>query len=494
MSMTTEQRTFDSLDPATGAVVGTHPVQDARAVRAAVAEAERAAEWWGGLGWAERRRRLLDYKAVVTRDIARIVGTVHRETGKPKADATLEAILAITHLDWAARNARKVLGARRVSPGMVGANLAATLEYLPLGVVGVIGPWNYPVFTPMGSIAYALAAGNAVVFKPSELTPGTGVLLAELFAEAVPEQPVFRTVTGLGETGAALAGDPGVKKIAFTGSTATAKRVMAACAQNLTPMVAECGGKDALIVDADADVAAAADAALWGAMSNSGQTCVGVERVYVVDAVYDAFMRELTGRAREVRAGEDYGPVTMPAQLDVIRRHIDDAVASGKAVLGGPESVRAPYVDPVIVEDVPEDSPAVREETFGPTLTIKRVADAEEALEKANATAYGLAGTIFSGDRRRAVELARRMRSGMTAINSVISFASVPALPFGGLGDSGFGRIHGADGLREFARPKAVSRQRFALPGMNLTSFTRTQAELDRVVKLVTFLHGRRKQ
>ncbi|GAA3116183.1 aldehyde dehydrogenase family protein [Planomonospora alba] len=494
MSTATEQRTFDSLDPATGAVVGTHPIHDAAAVRAAVAGAERAAQWWAGLGWAERRRRLLDYKAVVTRNLSRIAGLVHRETGKPEADATLEVILAVTHLDWAARNARRVLGPRRVRPGLVGVNLVATLEYLPLGVVGVIGPWNYPVFTPMGSIAYALAAGNAVVFKPSELTPGTGVLLAELFAESVPEQPVFRTVTGLGGTGAALAGDPGVKKIAFTGSTATAKRVMAACAENLTPMVAECGGKDALIVDADADVRAAADAALWGAMSNAGQTCVGVERVYVVDAVYDAFMRELTGRAAAVRAGEDYGPITMPAQLDVIRRHIDDAVARGRAVVGGPESVRAPYVDPVIVEDVPEDSPAVREETFGPTVTVKRVADVEEALEKANASAYGLAGTVFSGNARRAVELARRMRTGMTAINSVISFASVPALPFGGIGDSGFGRIHGADGLREFARPKGVSRQRFALPGMNLTSFTRGQKELDQLVKLVTFLHGRRKR
>ncbi|GIH74784.1 aldehyde dehydrogenase family protein [Planobispora longispora] len=494
MSTATEQRTFDSLNPVTGAVVGTHPVHDAAAVRAAVAAAGPAAEWWAGLGWDERRRRLLDYKAVITRDIARIVTMIHEETGKPKADATLEVILTITHLDWAARNARKVLGPRRVSPGMVGLNIAATLEYLPLGVVGVIGPWNYPMFTPMGSIAYALAAGNAVVFKPSELTPGVGALLAELFAESVPEHPVFRTVTGLGETGAALAADPGVKKIAFTGSTATAKRVMAACAENLTPMVAECGGKDALIVDVDADLPAAADAALWGAMSNAGQTCVGVERVYVVDAVYDDFMRELTGRAEKVRAGEDYGPITMPQQIDVIRRHIDAAVANGKAVLGGPESVRPPYVDPVIVEDVPEDSPAIREETFGPTVTVKRVADAEEALERANASAYGLAGTVFSGDRRRAMDLARRMRTGMTAINSVISFASIPALPFGGLGDSGFGRIHGADGLREFARPKGVSRQRFALPGMNLTSFTRGQAELDRLVKLVSFLHGRRRR
>lgn len=486
--------TFDSLNPATGAVVGSHPKHDAEAVRAAVGRAGSAAEWWEGLGHAGRRRRLLDYKAVVTRELRELAALVHEETGKPVADATLEIVLAITHIDWAARNARKVLGPRRVSPGLVGVNLAATVEYLPLGVVGVIGPWNYPVFTPMGSIAYALAAGNAVVFKPSEFTPGVGVRLAELFAEAVPEQPVFQTVTGLGETGAALARDPRVKKIAFTGSTATAKRVMAACAENLTPMVAECGGKDAFIVDADADVEAAADACLWGALSNAGQTCVGVERVYVVDAVYEPFMRALKDRAATVKAGEHYGPITMPGQLDVIRRHIDDAAKSGRAVTGGPDSVRPPYVDPVIVEDVPEDSPAVREETFGPTITVRRTRDAREALELANATAYGLAGTVFSGNRRRAMELARALRTGMAAVNSVISFAGVAALPFGGTGDSGFGRIHGADGLREFARAKAIARQRFPVPGMRLTSFARQPEELERLIRLVSFLHGRRKR
>ncbi|GLW05095.1 aldehyde dehydrogenase [Microtetraspora sp. NBRC 13810] len=493
MTAMTEHRTFDSLNPATGAVVGTHPVHGAEAVRATVETAADAAVWWRRLGFAGRRARLLTYKSVLARNIGRIAALVNEETGKPHADATLEVVVTVAHLDWAARHARRVLGPRRVFPGLLGVNLAATLEYQPLGTVGVIGPWNYPVFTPMGSIAYALAAGNAVVFKPSELTPGVGVLLADLFAQAVPERDVFQTVTGLGETGAALAGQPGIGKIAFTGSTATAKRVMAACAANLTPIVAECGGKDALIVDHDADLAAAADAAVWGALSNAGQTCVGVERVYVVDAVYDRFMRELTARAREVRAGEHYGPITMPAQVDVIRRHIGEAVAGGRAVIGGPESVRPPYVDPVVVEDVPEDNPAVQEETFGPTITVSRVADAEEALARANATAYGLAGTVFSRSPRRAMELARRMRSGMTAINSVISFAQIPALPFGGVGDSGFGRIHGADGLREFARPKSISRQRFTLPGMNVTTFGRGEAEVDRLVKLVTFLHGRRR-
>ena len=326
MSVATENtETFASLNPATGEVVAEHPVHDAAAVAAAVERAREAAGWWRALGWKERRLRLLNVKGSLTRNLNRMAELVHQETGKPLQDAQLETIMAITHLDWAARNTRKVLGPRSVYPGVMAINQKCVLEYQPVGVVGVIGPWNYPVFTPMGSIAYALAAGNAVVFKPSEFTPGVGVFLAELVAAVVPEHPVLQAVTGFGGTGAALASSPGLGKLAFTGSARTAKRVMAACAENLTPIVAECGGKDACIVDADADLDAAADAALWGAMSNAGQTCIGVERVYVVDEAYDKFLGKLTEKAADLRPGFDreaaYGPITMPGQLDVIERH-----------------------------------------------------------------------------------------------------------------------------------------------------------------------------
>ncbi|MFF5260877.1 aldehyde dehydrogenase family protein [Actinomadura viridis] len=497
MSVATESSpTFASLNPATGEVVAEHPVHDAAAVAEAVGRARDAAAWWRALGWKERRLRLLNVKGALTRNLNRMAELIHQETGKPLQDAQLETIMAIVHLDWAARNARRVLGPRTVFPGVASINQKAVLEYQPLGVVGVIGPWNYPIFTPMGSIAYALAAGNAVIFKPSEFTPGVGVLLAELVAGVIPEQPVLQTVTGLGETGAALASSPGVGKIAFTGSARTAKKVMAACAENLTPIVAECGGKDACIVDADADLNAAADAALWGAMSNAGQTCIGVERIYVVDRAYDPFLKTLTEKARTLRPGFDreaaYGPITMPGQLDIIERHIKDALdKGGTAVVGGADSVRKPYVEPVILTGVPEDSAAVCEETFGPTITVHRVKDLEEALEKANRTGYGLAGTIFSGDKARAMDVARRMRSGMTSINAFASFAMVAALPFGGVGESGFGRIHGADGLREFTRSKAITRTRFNLP-MNLSSFDRTEKEMARILQMINMMHAKR--
>src|ERR1700733_8983349 len=236
--------TFDTVNPATAEVIATLPVYGEQDVNDTVARAQEAAQWWSDLGWKGREQRLLAWKSHLTRYIGRLAELAHPETGKPVADAQLEILLAIVHIDWAAKNARRVLGARRVRSGLVAINHAATLEYQPLGVVGVIAPWNYPVFSPMVSIAYALAAGNGVVFKPSELTPAVGAWLVSSFAEIVPEHPVLQLVTGMGETGGHLARS-GVDKIAFTGSATTARKVMAACAENLTPMVAECGGKDA---------------------------------------------------------------------------------------------------------------------------------------------------------------------------------------------------------------------------------------------------------
>jgi acyl-CoA reductase-like NAD-dependent aldehyde dehydrogenase len=486
---------FDTANPATGEVIASFPVNGAADVEAAVTRAREAAGWWAGLGWKERRLRLLAWKSYITRYIGRLAELVHSETGKPLGDAKLEILLAIVHLDWAAKNAARVLGPRRVRSGLVSLNQAAMLEYQPLGVVAVIGPWNYPVFTPMGSIAYALAAGNAVIFKPSELTPAVGAWLVNAMNEVVPEHPVLQLVTGMGETGAALARS-GVNKIAFTGSAATARKVMAAAAENLTPMVAECGGKDAMLVDSDADLDAAADAAAWGAMSNAGQTCVGIERVYVVGDVYHSFLEKLQQRVAEIRPGEDrqadYGPMTMASQIGVIEGHLADALArDGRPVVGGLDSIQAPYVSPVILTGVPEESRAVSEETFGPTVTVTKVADLAEGVRLANAGRYGLGSAVFSKSRSRAMDAARALRTGMTAINAVIAFAAVPTLPFGGVGESGFGRIHGADGLREFARAKAITRQRMK-PLVNLTSFSRTDKDLDKIMGIVTLLHGRR--
>src|SRR3954468_728025 len=318
------QDTFESTNPATGAVVGVFPVHDTDAVRETVERVRPAAERWRALGHDGHKQRLAAYRGYIARRMHELADLVHRENGKPHADAILEITLAVDHLAWASAHAKKTLGPRRVNPGMLAANHAAYLEYQPLGVVGVIGPWNYPVFTPMGSIAYALSAGNAVVFKPSEFTPAVGAWLAAAWRAAVPDvADVFQLVTGYGETGAALC-RAGVGKLAFTGSAPTGRTVMAACAETLTPVLMECGGKDAMIVDDDADVVAAADAAVWGGMSNAGQTCIGIERVYATSAVYDRFVAAVTAHVARLRPGSDdeaaYGPMTMPGQTGVVQR------------------------------------------------------------------------------------------------------------------------------------------------------------------------------
>ncbi|WP_019869240.1 aldehyde dehydrogenase family protein [Salinispora oceanensis] len=480
-----------STNPATGAEAGRLLVASPADVEATVAQARAASGWWAGLGVAARRERLLRWRSRLASRIEELAELIHLEGGKPVAEAVVEVVTAVEHLDWAARNAKRVLGPRRVRSRLMLAEFSAHLEYQPYGVVGVIGPWNYPVFTPIGSIAYALAAGNAVVLKPSEYTPAVGQWLVDSFAEVVPEEPVFAAVHGLGDVGAALCRS-GVDKVAFTGSTATGRKVMAACAESLTPVLIEAGGKDAMIVDTDADLDAAAAAAVWGGLTNAGQTCIGIERVYAVEGVFDRFVDRVVQRAGRLTVGTDgtdIGPITMPSQLEVIRRHIDDALArGGRAVLGGADAVQPPYVRPTVLVDVPEDSAAVREETFGPTLTINRVRDVDEAVARTNALRYGLGGSVFG--RRRAMAVARRLHSGMASVNSALTFAGMSTLPFGGVGDSGFGRIHGADGLREFARPKAITRRR-ARSLLPATTFDRTDADVARLVKLIKRFYGR---
>jgi aldehyde dehydrogenase (NAD+) len=475
------EATFASLNPATGEEIATFEIHTDQDVRAAVTRAKQAATWWAALGEPNRRERLRTWRGLLVRRTDELAELITRENGKPLDDAVIEVTLAVAHLSWASGHARRILGRRPVNPGLLALNHTATLEYLPFGVVGVIGPWNYPVHTPMGSISYALAAGNAVVFKPSEFTPAVGRWLVDSFAEVVPEQPVLQLVTGYGQTGAALC-TAGVDKLAFTGSAATGRKVMAACAVNLTPCVVECGGKDPLIVAADADLELAAEQAVWGAVTNAGQTCAGVERVYVERAAYQEFSARVVERAQRLKAGEQYGPITMPGQLEVIAGHIDDALdRGGRALVGGQDSVHPPYVHPVVLAEVPADSAATTDETFGPTLVLTEVADLDEAVTLANRGRYGLGASVFS--RRRGSAIARRLDAGMVSINSVLTYASIPGLPWGGSKDSGFGRIHGPDGLREFARSRVITNQLFPGP-VRLATFDKSRNAVDRLKRL----------
>jgi aldehyde dehydrogenase (NAD+) len=333
-------------------------------------------------------------------------------------------------------------------------------------------------------------AGNAVVVKPSELTPFTALKIADVFKQAQLPDGLLAIVTGDGSTGAALV-EAGVNKIMFTGSVNTGKRVAAAAAKHLTPVVLELGGKDPMIVADDADLARAAEACVYGALTNAGQACISVERVYVADAVHDKFVDEVVKQVKALKVGGDdgqLGAMTSPAQVAIVKDHLEDAVAKGAKVLtGGPAAISGSYIQPTVLTGVDHRMKVMSDETFGPVIPIQRVTSLDEAVQLANDTRYGLGSTVFAGKAARG--LAARLRAGMTSINSVMAYAGIPSLPFGGVGDSGFGRIHGDDGVREFTRIKSTAEQVMAIP-LNMLTFRQPKETPKRLRAMIKQLYG----
>ena len=492
MATATSTQTTDRLssyNPATGEVVGTVPVHTAADVDAAVARARVASRAWSALSFEARAEELTAFRKAIAAHADELADLLHRENGKPELEAYVEVMMALGHVQHAAARAEIAMAPKKVSAGML-ANFRATVSYHPLGVIGVIGPWNYPLFTPMGSIAYALAAGNAVVFKPSELTPLLAVKLAEIAAKTFALPDLLQVVTGAGATGAALA-KAAVDKIAFTGSAATGKRVMMAASERLTPVLLELGGKDPMIVADDADLEKAAEACVYGALTNAGQACISVERVYVADAVHDRFVDEVVKNVRALKVGGDdghLGAMTSPAQVAIVKDHLDDAIAKGAKVhTGGPAAISGSYIQPTVLTNVDHKMKVMSDETFGPVIPIQRVDSLDEAVKLANDTTYGLGSSVFAGKSARSI--AGKLRAGMTSINSVMGFAGIPSLPFGGVGDSGFGRIHGDEGIREFTRVKSTAEQVMSIP-LNMMTFRQPKDMTKRLKGMIKQLYG----
>lgn len=485
-------KTFNSFNPASGEIIGRYPICTAKEVATVVTHAHEASKGWIELGFSGRKKVLLAWSRYIINNIEQIAQLISLETGKPLSDSRLEIANAVNHIGWAARHAEEIMRTSHRAPGALMANMSATVERSPLGVVGVIGPWNYPIFTPIGSIAYALAAGNTVVFKPSEYTPGVGMWMDESFNTVAPFAGIFTTITGLAETGNALC-TSAINKLSFTGSTRTAKLVAAACATQMTPVVLECGGKDPVIVASDANIDRAVDATIWSAMANAGQSCIGAERVYVDERVADIFIEKAIALASTLKAGVpgegNYGASTMPSQIGVISSHIKAAIKDGgRFAYGSMKSIQEPFVQPVILVDVPESSAAVREETFGPIIIINRVKSMKEAIELSNNSRYGLGANIWS--KRQGKKIASQLQCGMVAINSTFSFAAISSVPFGGVKESGYGRIHGPEGLLEYTYARTVVRTRVNLP-LKILSFKRTAATDRLIVRASRLLKGR---
>jgi acyl-CoA reductase-like NAD-dependent aldehyde dehydrogenase len=490
-------------NPATGEFVASVPRIAPADVAALVARARAAQPAWEALGFDGRGEILRRAQKWVVENSDRIARTIVSETGKTYDDALIAEIgyVASAFGFWA-KHAPRFLGDEKVrasSPFLVGRRLV--VRYRPLGVIGVIGPWNYPLTNSFGDCIPALAAGNSAVLKPSQSTPLTSLLMAEGLRESGLPEDVYLVAAGDGAAGEALIDE--VDMIMFTGSTATGKRVLERAARTLTPVSLELGGKDPMIVLADADVERAANSAVYASMQNGGQTCVSIERVYVEAPIYDDFVDRVARKVSALRQGVpdgpgsvDVGAMTFAPQLDVVSRHVEEARAAGARVLVGGRASHQQggrFYAPTVLADVDHSMSCMTEETFGPTVAIMRVSDADEAVRLANDSPYGLAASVFGRDVARAEQVARRIEAGAACVNDAQLNYFALELPMGGWKESGMGSRHGAPGMRKYCRQQSLLITRLA-PKREIHMFPYRARTTKLIAQALKLFYGRGKR
>lgn len=461
------RRWLTPKSPLDGTTAGTVPVTEPDEVPAVVARAKEAFTAWGAMSHQERKPHLRSFAKHVQRSMDRIAAVVRAETGRDAGDVMAEINAGLTALDFYTRKAERLLQPKQGTSWPFVITKGWT-EYHPLGVAGIISPWNYSFYLPLLPTTQALSAGCTAVIKPSELTPLSGQLVQDLALEAGIPEGVVQVIHGDGATGAALvAADTDV--VSFTGSPAVGKAIAAETAKTLKPVLLELGGKDAQIVLEDANVKTAAQGAVSFGVFNAGQMCVGIERVYVVEDIYDEFMKEAAkaiGRLA-VATGDrrDIGPLISPPQIDLIERHLADAVDKGARVVSGGSRIETEhgiYFEPTLVENVDHSMLLMQQETFGPIVPVMKVGDEEEAIIRANDSVYGLHGSVWTKNKRRGRRVASRMKTGTVAVNDHVINFFYPSIKLGGIGDSGFGGQLGEEGIKSFTVHRSITSARFA--------------------------------
>jgi len=459
---------IDVLNPANGAVVGSIATDTPESIAATVARVRGNQAEWEAIGIEGRYFWLGKLRDWILDNTERIGDTMQAETGKVRADVSLDLGYVADLINFYGSKAAGYIGDESVRPSSpLMAAKKLVIQYRPFPVVGVISPWNFPLAMALGDSIPALQAGAAVVVKPSEFTPLSLLEVIKAWKEEIGAPDVFDCVQGTGEAGGALIDN--VDYVQFTGSDRTGRKVMARAAETLTPVSLELGGKDPMIVLADADVDRAANAAAWGGMVNSGQLCISVERIYVEEPVYDEFVAKLTEQVKGLRQGadgrkpeKDVGAMTSPNQTAIVEDQVDDALASGARALTGGKRADGPgdYFEPTVLVDVDHSMKVMRDETFGPVVGVMKVRDSEEALRLANDTRYGLAASVF-GEKDRAERIARRIEAGSVNVNDVITNMAAMGVPMGGWKQSGIGFRHGEYGIKKYCRAESIVVTRF---------------------------------
>lgn len=452
-------RGYDVLSPVTGEPIGQYAVASAQEVQQAVARAREVQPAWAAVPVQQRARMMDKALALMVQRQQTYLDRLTAETGRPEIETLMIELFATCDaMNFYGRRAASVLADRRVGMHLLKMK-SAKVVYRPMGVVGVISPWNGPLVLSINPTIQAVLAGNAVVLKPSEYTPEAGRITQEIFRDAGFPKDLVQVVLGDGETGAALV-RAGVDKLTFTGSVATGRKIGAAAGEQLIPCTLELGGKDPMIVLDDADLDRAAGGAVFGAIMNTGQFCSGVERVYVVREVADTFIDKVVERVSQLQLGRDYGPFIFEGQADIVQRQVDAAIAAGARCMCGGERNDNTFT-PTVLVDVDHGMALMTEETFGPVIPIVVVDDETTAIQMANDCAYGLSASVWTKDKARGERVARQLESGSATINETSMIYGALELPFGGQKHSGLGRVNGADGLLNYAAAFPILTDRF---------------------------------
>lgn len=461
--------TFANYNPATGELISEHAIASPEQVRDAALRAKAAQPAWAATPIAHRVAVIRRFQSLLAERKQKVTEVITREAGKPAVEALLtEVVVVLDAARFCAENVYKVLREEDVPHGNpTFATKRGRLIPEAIGVVGIIAPWNYPFSIPATETLAALITGNAVVLKPSELTPNSALTLASLLHEAGVPEDVFQVVLGEGPAGAALIAAP-IDKIVFTGSVATGKKVAAAAAERLIPCLLELGGKDAMIVLDDADIDVASSAAVWGALVNAGQTCISVERCFVHRSVHERFVAECARKIASLKVGNgadastDIGPLISQRQLNIVAAQIDEARQRGAQIVCGghalPE-IGPTFYAPTLVNGLDFSAKLMREETFGPVLPVIPFSTDDEAVALANSSEFGLAASVWSRDTHRAESVARRVQAGAVMINDLVTQFAISEAPHGGVKASGIGRAHGLFGMREMVQVKYIDRE-----------------------------------
>ena len=490
------RRRLGIRSPATREPVGEIVVNSPADVEGAIAKARDAQLEWARVRVAERARIIRGAIDVLVEKREEVVKTIIGETGKTHLESLIMEVLpSCDYINfWCGRAVKELSDEKRKLHGYLRPDKKLIMHYRPLGVVGIITPWNGPFSLAMNPTVQALLAGNAVILKPSEVAPYSGDWAVRLLTEAGVPEGVVQTVHGDGETGAALV-NGGVQKISFTGSVRTGKKIAAACAEQLIPCTLELGGKDAMIVCEDADLERAAGGAVFNSMLNSGHVCMGVERVYVVESVADEFEERVKNIVSELRYGTgedvDVGSVFWDRQMPIIERHIEDARAKGAEIVVGGEAdtTNGLFYKPTFVRNLDHTMELMREETFGPIVSVMRVADEEEAIRLANDSAYGLSGSVWTQNIQKGIEIAKRLETGSVVINDASMAYGAPEAPFGGMKDSGVGQVNGLGGLRGYTHQQPILIDRWAAKKERVW-YPHTPKSVEEIDGMIRFIYG----